>query len=93
MRNYVLEGDRLKRKILFVLFIVISIMITVHFLPAFQGVFNLFNNSNAAAIGIIGGVDGPTAIYIESQINWFPIVIILIWLILGIYLIYTHSKR
>ncbi len=83
----------MKRKVLVILFIINSIMITVCFLPAFQGVFNLFNNSNAAAIGIIGGADGPTAIYIASQINWFPIVIILIWLILGIYLLKTRSKR
>ena len=27
-------------------------------------------NSHAASIGVIGGADGPTAIFVTSNINW-----------------------
>ena len=48
-------------------------------------------NNKAASIGIIGGADGPTAIFVTSKINWPSIfellgVIIVILVSLIIYL-------
>lgn len=31
-------------------------------------------NKEAASIGVIGGADGPTAIFVTSKINWFAMV-------------------
>jgi len=68
----------MKRKILLILFIMNTMMILIYYIPS---------------IGIIGGVDGPTVIYIASQINWFPIIIFSIEIVLGLYILLTRSKK
>ena len=34
--------------------------------------------SDAASIGIIGGADGPTAIYVSSSFNWWILVAVIL---------------
>ena len=49
----------------------------------------------AASIGIIGGADGPTAIYVTSKINWWSIfgtTIIIFSIIVGIMLSIKKRK-
>jgi len=54
---------------------------------------DLFTKQEAGAIGIIGGIDGPTAIFISSQINWYIVVLVALEIISGIYLLLTHLKK
>lgn len=83
----------MRRKILIILFIANTMMISVYDIPFLQQITHVFFNREAASIGIIGGADGPTAIYIASQINWFPIIVFSIEIALGLYLFLTRSKK
>ena len=83
----------MKRKILLILFIMNTMTIFIYYIPFLQQIAHVFFNREAASIGIIGGVDGPTVIYIASQINWFPIIVFSIEIVLGSYLLLTRSKK
>ncbi len=83
----------MKKRIVLILFILNSLFLLVYFFPFFKEMTHIFLYSDAAAIGIIGGVDGPTAIFLTSQINWFPIAIIILEIILGICLFISRSKN
>ena len=53
-------------------------------------------SSQAASIGIIGGADGPTAVFVTSKINWLSVcgwigaIIIAIFITL---MIYRNKKK
>ena len=53
-------------------------------------------NSESASIGIIGGADGPTAIFVTSNINWLYacgfICIIVIAILVALF-IYRNKKK
>jgi len=83
----------MKRKILLILFIMNTMMILIYYIPFFQQIAHVLFNREAVSIGIIGGEDGPTVIYIASQINWFPIIIFSIEIVLGLYILLTRSKN
>lgn len=44
-------------------------------------------------IGIIGGADGPTAIYVASTINWVLVAVAAVVLIAVIVLIAIHKRK
>lgn len=46
----------------------------------------------AASIGIIGGADGPTAIFVTSNMNWLNALGILALIILVALIVYRHKK-
>lgn len=50
--------------------------------------------SDAAAIGIIGGADGPTAIYVSNSNSfpWLPVIFMCLTIVGIIYLVYTKKK-
>ena len=52
-------------------------------------------NNNADSIGIIGGADGPTAVFASSDINWLEIfgVISIIAVAVFVILIICHKKK
>ena len=50
-------------------------------------------NSQAASIGIIGGADGPTAIFVSSNINWLQVGIIAGIIVIAAILIYRNKKK
>ena len=53
-------------------------------------------NHRAASIGIIGGADGPTAVFIASKVNWPSIYRLLgaiIMTVLVVLLIYRNKKK
>lgn len=50
-------------------------------------------NSQAASIGIIGGADGPTAIFVSSNINWLQVGIIAGIIVIAAILIYRSKKK
>lgn len=53
-------------------------------------------NKESTSIGIIGGADGPTAIFITSKINWlavFGFVGIIIAAVLVVLIIYRNKKK
>ncbi|MBP3655136.1 MAG: sodium ion-translocating decarboxylase subunit beta [Clostridia bacterium] len=52
-------------------------------------------SSGSAAIGIIGGADGPTAVFVTSRINWPGVfgLIGVIAAVIGIVLVIRHRKR
>ena len=83
----------MKRKIILILFILNSLLLLVYLFPFLRDISQIFLNSEAASIGIIGGVDGPTAIFLSSKINWFPVGIISLEIILGISVIASVFKK
>lgn len=44
-------------------------------------------------IGVIGGADGPTAIYVASTLNWVLVAVAAVVLIAVIVLLFTVRKR
>lgn len=53
-------------------------------------------SKEAASIGIIGGADGPTAIFVTSNVNWLStcgLVGIIIVTILIVLMIYRNKKK
>ena len=49
--------------------------------------------NEAASIGIIGGADGPTAIFITSGTNWPSILGVIVVAIFVVVLIYRNKKK
>ncbi len=82
----------MKNRITTILLIINSLLILSYVFP-FQDMIKLFTKQEAGAIGIIGGADGPTAIFISSQINWYIIVLIVIEVILAASLLLTLFKK
>ncbi len=77
---------------IFILLIINSMLIFSYIFP-FQDIVDLFTRQEAAAIGIIGGADGPTAIFISSQINWYIVILIVVEIILAIFLLLALLKK
>lgn len=50
---------------------------------------------NAASVGIIGGADGPTAIFISDQgkSSWFTVVFALLTILGAVYLFFEKYKK
>lgn len=46
-----------------------------------------------ASIGIIGGADGPTAIFVSSSVNWWSIIIEAVIIIAVIVAVILYIKR
>ena len=83
-----------KKKIIFIfILLIINSMLILSYIFPFQDMIELFTRQEAAAIGIIGGADGPTAIFITSQINWYIVTLIIIEIILAISLLLTLLKK
>ncbi|WP_461643953.1 sodium ion-translocating decarboxylase subunit beta [Labilibaculum euxinus] len=78
--------------VIWILFIINSLLIISYIFP-FRDMIDLLTKQEAGAIGIIGGIDGPTAIFISSQINWYIVVLVALEIISGIYLLLTHLKK
>jgi Na+-transporting methylmalonyl-CoA/oxaloacetate decarboxylase beta subunit len=36
----------------------------------FGNLYNMFSTKKTGAIGIIGGADGPTAVYVAGKVSW-----------------------
>ena len=53
-------------------------------------------SNQAASIGVIGGADGPTAIFVTSQINWLSVCgwigVIIVTLLVSL-VIYLKKKK
>ena len=49
--------------------------------------------NEAASIGIIGGADGPTAIFVTSGVNWLCIIGVIVVAIFVAVLIYRNKKK
>jgi len=50
-------------------------------------------SDNSAVIGIIGGADGPTAIFITSKYSWVPLIAIILEIMLGIFVLIQFSRK
>ncbi len=83
----------MKKKIVLCLFIINSLVLFVYFVPIFQTLIHLFFSSNSTAIGIIGGSDGATAIFITSKYSWFPLIAIILEIMLGICVLIQYSRK
>lgn len=55
---------------------VLILLLTAVGLLGLAAVLYFFSWSNAAAIGVIGGADGPTAMFIASRFHWVPLLLI-----------------
>ena len=89
-----LEKDRRLRRILSIAAVAAAcLVLLVQLLPKLHGFFTGLYLSRAAG-GIIGGADGPTAIYVGSSgPNWPVLVIFSALLILGILGLFKTRKR
>ena len=85
----------LKKKIIQVLFIINSLLLLsyVFSLSFSQDIIGISSGQEAGAIGIRGGVDGPTAIFITSSVNWYPVIIIVFELVFVSYLLFNRAKN
>lgn len=83
----------MKRKIIVILFTANTVLLFALLFPTLQGIISIFYTPHAGAIGIIGGADGPTVIYLASAINWYPIIVVLSEIILGVCLYLTRPKK
>lgn len=50
-------------------------------------------NHKAGSIAIIGGVDGPTAIFVLEKVKWVPIIAAIIVVIIVIAIIYFTKRK
>lgn len=53
-------------------------------------------SSEATSIGIIGGADGPTTIFVTSNVNWLSIcglIAAILVIVLVVLTIYRHKKK
>ena len=82
----------MKKKVIGILLIINSLLIILYYFPI-SNTISLISKQEAGAIGIIGGVDGPTAIFVSSHINWYLIVIIILEIVFATYLLLTYSKK
>jgi len=80
----------MKKKILLALFILNTLIIFIYFIPLLQDIAYVLFDTDA---GIIGGADGPTAIFITSRISWLPILLFSIEIILGLVLLISRPKK
>ena len=56
----------------------------------------MISSNEPATIGIIGGADGPTAIFLSSQTNWlaiFGFIGIIVAAIIVVLIIYRNKKK
>ena len=89
-----LEKNRRLRRILSIAAVAAAcLVLLVQLLPRLHGFFTSLYLSRAAS-GVIGGADGPTAIYVSSAgPNWPMLVIFSALLILGILGLFRTRKR
>ena len=83
----------MKKRIVLCLFIINSIVLLLYFVPIFQTIMYLSFSDNSAVIGIIGGADGPTAIFITSKYSWVPLIAIILEIMLGIFVLIQFSRK
>ena len=80
-----------KRKIMFLIIlgviIIFGVIIAVNMLPSI-----FFSFKEASSIGIIGGADGPTTIYVAASGNW-TLILLYSLLLIAIDLIILAIKR
>ena len=63
--------------------IVSVIALAYRYLPAWFAILSV-KAEQSASIGIIGGADGPTAIFVSTRFGYFPTGIYLVLLVMGI---------
>ena len=66
---------------------VIIVVLLLAFVMCLAGCGN-----EAASMGIIGGADGPTTIFVTSGTNWLSILGVIVVAILVVVLIYRNKK-
>ena len=81
----------MKKKIIWILFSINSLLILLYYFPI--GDIIRFSNQETRAIGIIGGVDGPTTIFLSSHVNWYLISIIILEIVFVTYLCLRYLKK
>lgn len=82
----------MKSKITIILLTINSLLIVSYIFP-FLDMIELFTKQESGAIAIIGGSDGPTAIFISSQINWYLNILIVIEILLAAFLLITLLRK
>ena len=73
--------------------LVISVLIVICVEPIIAGIMQHLFLMNQPSIGVIGGADGPTAIFIS--VGYYPFIILLVGtlIFIGILLFYKQMKR
>lgn len=82
----------MKKIIIWILLIINSLLILLYISPI-QGIIGKYSKQEAGAIGVIGGVDGETAIFLSSHINWYLIIIIVLEIVFITYLCLRYLKK
>lgn len=83
----------MKKRIAWILLILNSLIILVAFTPIASILDTFEISSKTEAVAIIGGADGPTAIYYTPSTNWYLIVALVLETALVMYLLLTRSKK
>lgn len=56
-------------------------------------ILSILTPSSAASIGIIGGADGPTAIYVASELTFLPFLVGLIGMVTIWFILFINYKK
>jgi len=84
--------SKIKDKIIWILLIVNSLLILLYVFSVGDTI-DLFTKKETGAIGIIGGADGPTVIFVSSPINYYIIVLSILEITFITYLLLTHFRN
>lgn len=62
-------------------------------IPFIYDAFWALASRKEGTIGIIGGADGPTAIFVSSDISWYFMAIAILEVFLIIYLLFSRFRK
>lgn len=83
----------MKNKIIWILFVLNSLLLLLYVSP-FSSILNLISiQQDIGAIGIIGGADGPTAIFLSPSVNWSVIIMVILEVVLVVAIVVGYFMR
>lgn len=82
----------MRTKTILILLIVNSLLLLFYIFPI-QDIIGLISTEETGAGGIIGGADGPTAIFISTRISWYLTTLIVMETVLAAGLVLTSLQR
>ncbi len=84
-----------KKNIIWILVVINTLLILLYLFPisALYDTLGVLASHKERAVGIIGGADGPTAIFISSSISLYFIAIVILEVSFITYLFFSHFRK
>lgn len=84
--------SKIKNKIIGILLIANSLLILLYIFPI-RDIIDLITKEETGIIGVIGGADGPTAIFISSPVNYYIVALSVLEIVFVVYLLFAHFRN